>query len=170
MRAALTLPVVAALVAALAALSACSPPPRPSGATTAPPAAASRGTPCDRGLVTRDDAAAVLGAPPASMQPVEGLPTACRFESASHAGMTVRVASGGGEGIVSAAASPSMPVPFTPLPSVGGRAEWQASTHTLVAATRDELCEISVDGPPAATLAATPDKLGALCNRIFAVG
>jgi hypothetical protein len=149
-------------VAALA-LAACSPPPRAGGA-----APASLGTPCARGLVTRDDAAALLGEPVTSMQPVEGLPSACRFETASHSGMTVRVAPGGGSGTVSASASPSMPVPFTPLPGVGGRAEWQAATHTLVAVKGDALCQISVDGPPAATAAATADNLGALCNRIFA--
>lgn len=157
MRAALILSVAAL------ALAACSPPPRAGGA-----APASLGTPCARGLVTRDDAAALLGEPVTSMQPVEGLPSACRFETASHSGMTVRVAPGGGSGTVSASASPSMPVPFTPLPGVGGRAEWQAATHTLVAVKGDALCQISVDGPPAATAAATADNLGALCNRIFA--
>jgi hypothetical protein len=159
----------------LAALAACSPPSVPSGNATSaqstPSAsAAPQGSPCDRGLVTKADAAALLGEPATTMKPLEGLPTACRFETASFSGMTVRVASSGGQASVSAAASPQMPVPYAAVHGVGDRAEWQAETHALIAAKGDELCTITVDGPPGATAGATSDKVGELCNRIFAAG
>jgi hypothetical protein len=164
--------VIPALIALLA-LSACSKPTTgagpaaPSGSAVA--AAAPAGAACDRKLVTAADAARILGEPVASEKTLQGDPQSCVFETATFASMTIALRPGLGRVTVDAWASGKMPVPATQVAGVGERAAWQPTLKEINAEKNDLLCDIGVvgAGPRAG---ATPEALGALCNRIFAAG
>jgi hypothetical protein len=56
----------------------------------------------------------------------------------------------------------------TPLAGVGDTAVWDPTLKEVDATKNNVLCEIGAMGP--ATKNATSDKVGALCNKIFAAG
>jgi hypothetical protein len=60
-----------------------------------------------------------------------------------------------------------MPVPATPVSGVGERAAWQSTLKEIIAEKNNVLCDAGVVGP-GHIAGATPEKLGALCNKIFA--
>jgi hypothetical protein len=133
-------------------------------------ASASAADPCDGKVVSQADAAAILGSPITSTKPLEGVAHSCRFETAAFSGMSVTIDPTRGKATVAASTSPHMPIPFTPVSSVGDAAAWQAQTHTLAATKGNLLCEITASGPPGALAGATSEKMSALCNKIFAAG
>ena len=153
---------------ALMALGACSKymaAASPAAAT----ASAAAGNACDRKLVTAADAAQILGAPVASEKTLRGDAQSCVFETADFASLTIAVRPGLGRVTVDTWAAGKMPMPATPVSGVGEKAVWQSTLKEINAEKNDVLCDIGVIGPgPRA--GATPEKLGALCNKIFAAG
>ena len=64
-------------------------------------------------------------------------------------------------------AAGKMPMPVTNVSGVGERAVWQSTLKEINAEKNNLLCDIGVVGP-GHSAGATPEKLGALCNKIFA--
>jgi hypothetical protein len=160
-----------ALACGLCALAACS-----KIAANATAARESAGAPvaapnaCDRKLVTQADMAGILGEPVTSMATLPGDPQTCVFQTASSTSVTVSLRPGIGRMTVDTWAAGKMPISATPLAGVGERAVWQSTLHEVIAEKGNVLCDIGVAGPPAATAAATPARVGALCAKIFAAG
>jgi hypothetical protein len=164
-----------ALVMLLSALEACGKPATdtdggPGGGGPITPAVALHGNPCEWGLVSKADAEAILGEAVTSQKTIAGLANTCEFETATFAKLTVTLTSTIGRESVDLATSPQMPGRYVPLSGVGDAAAWQIAVHQLIASKGGKLCRIGASGPPSATAGATSDKLGALCNRMFAAG
>ena len=67
--------------------------------------------------------------------------------------------------------SGKMPVSSTPLAGVGDEAVWVSSLNEVVSEKNDLLCDIMAEGGAndlAGPVAAVQQKIGALCNKIFA--
>ncbi|HEY2178226.1 MAG TPA: hypothetical protein VGH15_06550 [Caulobacteraceae bacterium] len=151
---------------ALIVLSACGRSAAPGAAEAAVPA---RGA-CDKSPITQADMAPILREAITSVRPLEGDPQSCVFTTATFTSVTVAIRPGLGKATISDWAAGRMPLSASPLDGVGDRALWQPTLHEVIAEKADLLCDIGAAGPPEATRAATPQRLGALCNRIFAVG
>jgi hypothetical protein len=153
-------------------LGACSKPTSNAGTTPASQGAANAAasTPanaCDRKLVTLSDAAEILGEPVASEKALAGDAQSCVFTTADFTTLTVSVRPGLGRTTVDTWAAGKMPMPVTSVLDVGERAVWQSTLKEINAEKNDLLCDIGVVGPGHGA-GATPEKLGALCNKIFA--
>ncbi len=125
------------------------------------------GNGCDRKLVTSADAAEILGAPVASEETLQGDAQSCVFTTADFTTLTISLRPGLGRTTVDTWAAGKMPVPVTNVSGVGERAVWQATLKEINAEKNNLLCDIGVVGPGHSP-GATPEKLGALCNKIFA--
>jgi hypothetical protein len=157
----------------LLVLGACS-----KGESNADAAAASHGTAnaaastpagnaCDRKLVTSADAADILGEPVASEKAVPGDAQSCVFSTGDFTTLTISLRPGLGRATVDAWAAGKMPMAVTTLSGVGERAVWQSTLKEINAEKNNLLCDIGVVGA-GHSAGATPEKLGALCNKIFA--
>jgi hypothetical protein len=135
-------------------------------------AAAAVATACDRGLVTRDDVAAILRDPIATMKSLaaDGDPQACEFVTAGFASVTISLRPGLGNTTAATWASGRMPMPAETLRGVGDRAVWSAELKEVIATKNDLLCDIGVGSPPGASLSSSvfKQRLGELCNKVFA--
>jgi hypothetical protein len=156
----------------LLVLSACSKPVPKTGAAASQgagnvAASIAAGNACDRNLVTSADAAEVLGAPVASEKALEGDAQSCVFTTADFTTLTISLRPGLGRTTVDTWAAGQMPMPVTSVSGVGERAVWQSTLKEINAEKNNVLCDIGVVGP-AHRVGATPEKLGALCNKIFA--
>lgn len=125
------------------------------------------GNACDRKLVTSADAAGILGEPAASEETLPGDAQSCVFTTADFTTLTISLRPGLGRVTVDTWAAGKMPVPVTNVSGVGERAVWQSTLKEINAEKNNLLCDIGVVGP-GHRAGATPEKLGALCNKIFA--
>ncbi len=125
------------------------------------------GNACDRKLVTSADAAGILGEPVASEKTLPGDAQSCVFTTADFTTLTIALRPGLGRATVDTWAAGKMPMPVTTVPGVGERAVWQSTLKEINAEKNNLLCDIGVVGP-GDSAGATPEKLGALCNKIFA--
>ena len=125
------------------------------------------GNACDRKLVTSGDAAEILGQPVTSEKALPGDAQSCVFTTADFTTLTISVRPGLGRATVDTWASGKMPMPVTDVSGVGERAVWQSTLKEINAEKNNLLCDIGVVGPSHSG-GATPEKLGALCNKIFA--
>jgi hypothetical protein len=125
------------------------------------------GSACDRKLVTSADAAEILGEPVASEEALPGDSQSCVFTTADRTTLTVSLRPGLGRTTVDTWAAGKMPMPVTNVSGVGERAVWQSTLKEINAEKNNLLCDIGVVGPGHGA-GATPEKLGALCNKIFA--
>ncbi len=154
---------------ALAAVGGCS---KPSGGGAGQPGAtgttavASAGTPCDRKLVTEADIAGLMTEPIAEMKALPGDPQSCTFTTAGFSSVTVSLRPGLGKVSIDQISSGKTNQTVTPLPGVGERAVWDPTLKEVDAEKNGALCMVSAIGP--ASGGATPDKVGAVCNKIFA--
>ena len=125
------------------------------------------GNACDRKVVTSGDAAEILGQPVTSEKALPGDAQSCVFTTADFTTLTISVRPGLGEPWISG--SGKMPMPVTDVSGVGERAVWQSTLKEIVqpAEKNNLLCDIGVVSP-SHSAGATPEKLGALCNKIFA--
>jgi hypothetical protein len=132
-------------------------------------AAASKpaGNACDRKLVTSAEAAEILGEPAASEKVLPGDAQSCVFTAADFTTLTISLRPGLGRATVDSWAAGKMPMPVTNVSGVGERAVWQSTLKEINAEKNNLLCDIGVVGP-GHSAGATPEKLGALCNKIFA--
>jgi hypothetical protein len=157
----------------LLAFSACSKPMSNTGTAAvsqgATNAAASTATSnaCDRKLVSSADAAEILGEPLASKRALTGDPQSCVFTTADFTTLTISLRPGLGRATVDTWAAGKMPMPVTNVSGVGERAVWQSTLKEINAEKNNLLCDIEVVGP-GHSAGATPEKLGGLCNKIFA--
>jgi hypothetical protein len=135
-----------------------------SAATAAP---ISKVNACDGQLITRAEAADIVGAPIADIKPLDGDPQTCEFEAPGWLSLSVTLRPGLGDVTVQTWLSGKMPVGATPLSGVGDQAGWVAELREVVATKNNLLCDISAAanrGP----IDAAQKKVAALCNKIFA--
>lgn len=156
----------------LLVLGACSKPVSSTGAAASQGVAnAAASTPasnaCDRKLVTSADAAEILGEPVASEKVLPGDAQSCVFTTADFTRLTISLRPGLGRATVDTWAEGKMPMPVTNVSGVGERAVWQSTLKEINAEKNNLLCDIGVVGP-GHSAGTTPEKLGALCNKIFA--
>ncbi len=141
------------------------------GRPTAGRAQANTGNACDRKLLTTADVAGILTAPIVGMKPVPGDPQTCQFNTASFPSVNVTLRPGLGKTTVNAWKSGRMPVAAAPLAGVGDEAAWVNPLHEVVAEKNDLLCDVQVSGAGgdfSGSVADQQQKIGALCNKIFA--
>lgn len=129
-------------------------------------AALPQGNACDRKLVSKADVAGLLTEPIKSMEPLVGDAQSCQFISANDSSVTVSLRPGLGNVTLAEIASGQTDQTVIPLPGVGEKAVWNAVLKEVNATKDNLLCDIGVVGP--ASGPATAEKLGALCNKIFA--
>ncbi len=129
-------------------------------------ASTAAGNACDRKLVTSADAAEILGEPVASEKALPGDAQSCAFTTADFTTLTISLRPGLGRVTVDTWAAGKMPVSVTNVSGVGERAVWQSTLKEINAEKNNLLCDIAVG--PGHSAGATPEKLGALCNKIFA--
>jgi hypothetical protein len=125
------------------------------------------GNACDRKLVTSADAAEILGEPAPSEKTLPGDAQSCVFTTAGFTTLTISMRPGLGRVTVDTWAEGKMPMPVTNVSGVGERAVWQSTLKEINAEKNNLLCDIGVVGSGHSP-GATPEKLGALCNKIFA--
>lgn len=156
-------------IVAVVCLAGCSKPGAGNTASASPqatPAAATvpAGNPCDRKLITQADVAPLLDEAIASEKALD--PQTCRFVTAGFSSVNISLRPGLGDVSVDQIKSGATNQTVTPLAGVGERAVWDPTLKQVSATKNNVLCEIGAMGP--ATTKATSDKVGALCNKIFA--
>ena len=157
-----------ALAAVLSAV-ACAKPAANGGASTAAAptaAAAPAGNACDRKLVTAADVAPLLDEAISGEKTIPGDAQSCEFVTAGFSSVHISMRPGLGNATVAQVKSGATNQTVTPLAGVGDSAVWDPTLKQVDATKNDLLCEVGAIGP--ATRSATPDKIGALCNKIFA--
>jgi hypothetical protein len=125
------------------------------------------GNACDRKLVTMADAVEILGVPVTSEETLPGDAQSCVFTTKDFTTLTIALRPGLGRVTVDTWATGKMPMPVTTVSGVGERAVWQSTLKEINAEKNNLLCDIGVVGP-GHSAGATPEKLGAICNKIFA--
>jgi hypothetical protein len=150
-----------------ASLSSCSKAP----SAALPPVVAPL-SPCDTLVLKAADLGGLLHAPITRATALAGDGQSCAFLTTGFSAITVSVRPGLGKASLEAWSTGKMPLPVRPLDDVGDAAVWQDSLHEIIAQKNDVLCDIQVRGDNddiAVAPEALPEKLGALCKRIFAV-
>lgn len=155
-------------------------------AKTAPNAAANAaasaksGTVCERKLLTPADVAGVLSAPVIGTKPLQGDPQTCYFVTGKkdYGSGELRVTLRPGLGVATIATFTSGKmdayVTWSPLAGVGDGAVWKPDLHEVSAQKDNVLCEVAPspmsmsDAFFHAGEAAQKQRLGALCNKVFA--
>ena len=155
----------------LAALAACSKPKAGGGAPSVSQGAAHvpatpAGNACDRKLITQTDVVGLLSEPIASVVAIQGDPQSCQFTTTGFSSVSVALRPGVGNATVDTWLSGAMGSPAASLAGVGDRAAWSSQLKEVNATKNNLLCDIGAVGP--ATRPATQEKIGALCNKIFA--
>ena len=176
---------LSALACALCVLAACSKSAPGAGPPTAAGAdktvrSANPGNVCERKLLTADDVAGILSEPITGTKPLTGDAQTCYFITAneSHGGPELKVTLRPGMGVATLATFTSgkmdQYVSWKPLAGVGDGAVWKPDLHEVTAQKDNVLCEVA-PGPLGMSAeltnageAAQQQKLGALCNKIFA--
>ncbi len=110
--------------------------------------------------------APLLSEPIVSVGALKGDPQSCKFETAGFSSVSIALRPGAGDGTVGTWLSGAMGTKAESLPGVGDRAAWSAELKEVNATKNGLLCDIGAIGP--ATKPATQEKIGALCNKIFA--
>jgi hypothetical protein len=138
--------------------------------SAAPPLVAAV-SPCETLVLKATDLGGFLHAPITHATALAGDGQSCAFLTTGFAAITVSVRPGLGKASLDAWSTGKMPLPVRPLNDVGDAAVWQDTLHEVIAQKNDLLCDIQVRGGSddlAVAAEALPEKLGALCNRIFA--
>ncbi len=166
---------LAAFLALAGLLAACNSRPAVQGSgapsSHAGGAAASAGTPCDRQLITAADLAGILESPIIGSKNLQGDPQSCSFTTGSFPAVEISLRPTNGRITVETWNSGKMPLAATPLAGVGDHAAWVPSLNELDAEKDDVLCVIGAPAPSQHyrnAQAELQQRLGALCNKIFA--
>src|ERR1700722_17303374 len=125
------------------------------------------GNACDRKLVTSAQAADILGAPIVETKAIAGAPQSCGLGPAGYASVTISLRPGLGDATVQTGLAGRMPVSATPLAGVGDHAAWVTELTEVVATKGNLLCDIQTSGA-SGSKTSVQQKVGALCNSIFA--
>ena len=153
------------LFAACLSFAGCSKSPSPA----APPAAPS--SPCETLVLKAADLDGLLQAPITHATALAGDGQSCAFLTTGFSAITVSVRPGLGKASLDAWSAGKMALPVHPLAGVGDAAVWQGTLHEVIAQKNDLLCDIEVrggDDDMAVAADTLRERLGALCNRIFA--
>ena len=153
------------LFAACLSTAGCSKAPRAAAPPSAPVSA------CETLVLKAADLGGLLHAPITHATALAGDGQSCAFLTTGFSAITVSVRPGLGKASLDAWSAGKMPLPVRPLNGVGDAAVWQDTLHEVIAQKNDLLCDIQVRGGNediAMAADALPEKLGALCNRIFA--
>ena len=137
----------------------------------APPPVLAPISPCETLVLKAADLQGLLHAPITHATALAGDGQSCAFLTTGFSAITVSVRPGLGKASLEAWSTGKMPLPVRPLPGVGDAAVWQDTLHEVIAQKNDLLCDIQVRGGNDDIAMAAPElpqKLGALCNRIFA--
>jgi len=130
-------------------------------------------SPCETLLLKAADLSGFLQAPITRATALAGDGQSCAFLTSGFSAITVSVRPGLGKASLQAWSTGKMPLPVRPLNGVGDAAVWQDTLHEVIAQKNDVLCDIQIRGGNddiAVAADALPERLGALCNRIFAAG
>jgi hypothetical protein len=128
-------------------------------------------SPCETLVLKATDLGGLLHAPITHATELAGDGQSCAFLTAGFSAITVSVRPGLGKASLDAWSTGKMPLPVRPLDGIGDAAVWQETLHEVIAQKSDVLCDIQLRGDNediAVPADALPEKLGALCNRIFA--
>lgn len=128
-------------------------------------------SPCETLVLKAADLGGFLRAPITHATALAGDGQSCAFLTTGFSAITVSVRPGLGKATLDAWSTGKMPLPVRPLNGVGDAAVWQDTLHEVIAQKNDVLCDIQVRGGNddiAVAAEALPEKLGALCKRIFA--
>jgi len=158
-------------LAALAVLLvvACSKAPTNSSAPSAQAAAgAPAGTACDRKLIVAADVAPLFDDAIGGEKTIPGDPQSCEFDTVNFSSLQIAVRPGLGDVVVAQVKSGKTNQTVMALAGVGDSAVWDPVLKEVDATKNNVLCVIGAQGP--ASKGATSDKIGALCNKIFAAG
>ncbi len=134
--------------------------------TTTTTVSAPAGTACDRKLITTADVAPLFNEAVSGEKTLPGDAQSCEFNTVNDSLVQIALRPGLGDATVAQVRSGKTNQPVTPLPGVGDTAVWDPVLKEVDATKNNVLCVIGVEGP--ASTGATPDKVGALCNKIFA--
>src|SRR5580698_6089551 len=151
--------------AAYLSLAGCSKAPSAASPLVAPLSA------CETLVLKSADLGGLLRAPITHATALAGDGQSCAFLTTGFSAITVSVRPGLGKASLEAWSTGKMPLPVRPLGQVGDAAVWQDTLHEVIAQQNDLLCDIQVRGGNDDIAMAAPElpqKLGALCNRIFA--
>jgi hypothetical protein len=151
----------------LALIAGCSKGGSPATAKAAATGGVPPGSACDRKLVTPAQAADILGAAIVETKALAGDPQSCELRTAGSASVTVSLRPGLGDVTVQTWLDGRMPVSATPLAGVGDHAAWVTELSEVVATKGNLLCDIQTSGA-AGSKTTVQQKVGALCNAIFA--
>ena len=165
--------IVAVLCATALGVVGCSKPGASNGASASSQAIATAASapvanPCDRKIITQADVAPLLDEAISGEKTIRGDAQSCEFDTAGFSSVQISVRPGLGDVSVNQIKSGATNQTVTPLPGVGDSAVWDPTLKRVSASKNNVLCEIGAIGP--ATSKATSDKVGALCNKIFAAG
>ena len=146
------------------------------GGSSGEPAAAPKvsGNACDMKLLTASDLAGVLDKPVTGSKALAGDTQTCIFTTGLEPGapqLSVGLRAGMGRASIASYTSGHMDAysKWEPLSGVGDGAVWISQLHEVQAQQDDVLCDIQPDGLSVVLgNAAAQQKLGALCNTIFA--
>lgn len=167
-----------ALACGLCALGGCAK--TASNAAASASASAKSGNVCDRHLLTAADLTGILSAPIVGTKPLQGDPQTCYFVTGKkdYGGGELRVTLRPGLGVATIATFTSGKMDayakWAPLAAVGDGAVWKPDLHEVSAQKDNVLCEIAPspmsmsDAFAHAGEVAQQQRLGALCNKIFA--
>jgi len=128
-------------------------------------------SPCETLVLKAEDLGVFLHAPIIHTTALAGDGQSCAFLTSGFSAITVSVRPGLGKASLEAWSTGKMPLPVRPLEGVGDAAVWQDTLHEIIAQKNDLLCDIQLRGSTddiAVAADTLPEKLGALCNRIFA--
>lgn len=140
-------------------------------APSAPPPVLAPISACETLVLKAADLGGFLHAPITHATALAGDGQSCAFLTTGFSAITVSVRPGLGKASLDAWSTGKMPLPVRPLSGVGDAAVWQDTLHEVIAQKNDLLCDIQLRGGNddiAVPADALPEKLGALCNRIFA--
>jgi hypothetical protein len=124
------------------------------------------GTACDRKLITTADVAPLFSEPISGEKTIPGDAQSCEFDTVNFSSVQIAVRPGVGDQTVAVVKSGKTNQTVTPLAGVGDTAVWDPELKEVDATKGNLLCVIGVEGP--ASKGVTSDKVGALCNKIFA--
>ena len=150
--------------------------PAPAGKPASPGIAA--GTVCEQKLLTPDDLTGIFDEPFTGSQALQGDAQTCSFTTAGNNKIRITLRSGAGRAVIGSFTSGRMNeyAKWQPLAGVGEEAIWKPVLDEVSARSGDVLCEVAPEAGgmflakalKGAGETATQQKLGGLCNTIFA--
>ena len=122
---------------------------------------------CGGQIITKAEAAEVVGGEITEIALLPGDAQSCVFKSTGFPSLTISLRPGLGTVTVQTWLGGKMPISGTALSGVGEQAVWVGELKEVVATKNNLLCDISAAGSGVPSDVAQK-KIGAMCNKIFA--